>query len=355
MKINFSNKKITGILSILPSNEVLFEDEMHNYSFSEAKSLKLKAAMGFKSKRVVADESTTSFDLVVKGLDYLFENNLLDKDSIDAILFVSQSPEYIMPPTSNLLHGKYGLDEKVYCLDINQGCAGFVVGLQQSFMLLNNPGINKVVLCNADVLSPKVSKFDRNSNPLIGDAAAITIIENTTESTSIIGEIRMEGAGAMALNVPAGGARMPITEETSELYEDTFGNKRSKNHLVMQGDNVFNFVQTKVPEQIKNIVESSNDNVDTIDYFLFHQPNRFMLQKLADKIGVSRDKLPFNVVENFGNSSGVTIPVVTTFNLGDQLEQSEMKVCFSGFGVGLTWGTIIMNLGNLDFCKLIYK
>ncbi|MGU3376335.1 3-oxoacyl-ACP synthase III family protein [Chryseobacterium sp. M5A1_1a] len=355
MKIDFSNKKITGILSILPSNEVLFEDEMNNYSFSEAKSLKLKAAMGFKSKRVVADESTTSFDLVVEGLDYLFENNLLDKDSIDAILFVSQSPEYIMPPTSNLLHGKYGLDENVYCLDINQGCAGFVVGLQQSFMLLNNPGINKVVLCNADVLSPKVSKFDRNSNPLIGDAAAITIIENTTESTSIIGEIRMEGSGAMALNVPAGGARMPITEETSELYEDTFGNKRSKNHLVMQGDNVFNFVQTKVPEQIKNIVESSNDSVDTIDYFLFHQPNRFMLQKLADKIGVSRDKLPFNVVENFGNSSGVTIPVVTTFNLGNQLEQSEMKVCFSGFGVGLTWGTIIMKLGNLDFCKLIYK
>jgi len=355
MKINFSNKKITGILSILPSNEVMFEDEMHNYSFSEAKSLKLKQAMGFKAKRVVADDTTTSFDLVVAGLDYLFENNFLDKNSIDALLFVSQSPEYIMPPTSNLLHGKYELDERVYCLDINKGCAGFIVGLQQAFMLLNNEGINKVVLCNADVLSPKVSKFDRNSNPLIGDAAAITIIENTSENSSIVGEIRMDGSGAMALNVPAGGARLPISTETSELYEDAFGNKRSKNHLVMQGDNVFNFVQTKVPEQIKNIVENSNDSVETIDYFLFHQPNRFMLQKLADKIGVSRDKLPSNVVENFGNSSGVTIPVVTTYNLGEQLENTELKVCFSGFGVGLTWGTIIMNLGNLDFCKLIYK
>ena len=355
MKINFSNKKITGILSILPSNEVMFEDEMHNYSFSEAKSLKLKQAMGFKSKRVVADDTTTSFDLVVAGLDYLFEDNLLDKSSIDALLFVSQSPEYIMPPTSNLLHGKYELDERVYCLDINQGCAGFIVGLQQAFMLLNNEGINKVVLCNADVLSPKVSKFDRNSNPLIGDAAAITIVENTSENTSIVGEIRMAGSGAMALNVPAGGARLPISTETSELYEDDFGNKRSKNHLVMQGDNVFNFVQTKVPEQIKNIIENSNDSVETIDYFLFHQPNRFMLQKLADKIGVSRDKLPSNVVENFGNSSGVTIPVVTTYNLGEELENTELKVCFSGFGVGLTWGTIIMNLGNLDFCKLIYK
>lgn len=343
------------MLSILPSNEVMFEDEMHNYSFSEAKSLKLKVAMGFKSKRIVAEDSTTSFDLVSAGFDYLFDNNLLDKNSIDAILFVSQSPEYIMPPTSNLIHGKYELDEKVFCIDINQGCAGFVVGLQQAFMLLNNKGINKVILCNADVLSPKVSKFDRNSNPLIGDAAAITIIENTSDNTSIVGEIRMDGSGAMALNIPAGGARLPISTETSELYEDSFGNKRSKNHLVMQGDNVFNFVQTKVPEQIKNIVENSNDSVESIDYFLFHQPNRFMLQKLADKIGVGREKLPSNVVEHFGNSSGVTIPVATTYNLGEQLENSELKVCFSGFGVGLTWGTIIMKIGNLNFCKLIYK
>lgn len=355
MKLNFKNKKITGMLSILPSNEVMFEDEMHNYSFSEAKSLKLKAAMGFKSKRVVADDKITSFDLAVAGLDYLFDNNLINKESIDAILFVSQSPEYIMPPTSNVIHGRYELDERVLCLDINQGCAGFVIGLQQAFMLLNNAGINKVLLINADVLSPKVSKFDRNSNPLIGDAAAITIIENSNDDSPIVGEIRMDGKGAMALNVPAGGARMPISEETSLYYEDAFGNKRTKNHLVMQGDNVFNFVQTKVPEQIKNIVDSSEDNIENIDYFLFHQPNRFMLQKLADKIGVARDKLPSNVVENFGNSSGVTIPVVTIFNLGQRLESETFKVCFSGFGVGLTWGTIIMNLGNLDFCKLIYK
>lgn len=355
MKINFSNKKITGILSILPSNQVMFEDEMHNYSFSEAKSLKLKMAMGFKAKRVVKDTSVTSFDLLCNGIDYLIEKKILDKNTIDAIIFVSQTPEYIMPPTSNLLHGKYELREEVICMDINQGCAGFIVGLQQAFMLLNNQGVNKILLCNADVLSPKVSKYDRNSNPLIGDAAAITIVENCTEQTSIVGEIRMDGKGAMALNIPAGGARMPITAETSELYEDAFGNKRSKNHLVMQGDNVFNFVQTKVPEQIMSIVDETKDSVESIDYFLFHQPNRFMLQKLADKIGVSRDKLPSNVVENFGNSSGVTIPVATTYNLGEELEKNELKVCFSGFGVGLTWGTIIMKIGNLNFCKLIYS
>lgn len=353
MKIQTSYKKISGILTVLPSNVVKFEDEMHHYSFSEAKSLKLKMAMGFNTKRIVESEDITSYDLVVKGLDYLVENNLLNKSEIDAVLFVSQSPEYIMPPTSNLLHQYLDLPNHVLCMDINQGCAGFIIGLQQAFMLLDNPSINKVLLCNADVLSPKVSKLDRNSNPLIGDAAAITIVEKDTDDRPIYGEILMDGKGAMALNIPAGGARLPITQETGELYEDSFGNKRSKNHLVMQGDNVFNFVQTNVPEQVGRILAEAGKTADEIDYFLFHQPNKFMLQKLADKIGVSRDKLPSNVVENHGNSSGVTIPVATAFNLGERLEKERMDVCFSGFGVGLTWGTIVMNIGNMNFCKQI--
>ncbi|WP_080780310.1 3-oxoacyl-ACP synthase III family protein [Chryseobacterium phocaeense] len=352
MKINTSNKKISGILSILPANTVKFEDEMHHYSFSEAKSLKLKMAMGFNTKHIVESEDITGYDLIVKGLEYLMDNGLLNKEEIDAVLFVSQTPEYIMPPTSNLIHQYLDLSEHVFCLDINQGCAGFIVGLQQAFMLLDNPEINKVLLCNADVLSPKVSKFDRNSNPLIGDAASVTIVEREVGS-HIYGEILMDGKGAMALNIPAGGARNPITPETGELYEDSFGNRRSKNHLVMQGDNVFNFVLTNVPEQISRILKEAGKTPDDIDYYLFHQPNKFMLQKLADKIGVPRDKLPSNVVENFGNSSGVTIPVATTFNLGEKLENETIQVCFSGFGVGLTWGTLVMNLGNMNFCKQI--
>jgi 3-oxoacyl-[acyl-carrier-protein] synthase-3 len=353
MKIRTSNKKITGILSILPSNVVRFEDEMHNYSFSQSKSIKLKIAMGFNVKRIVQSPDVTSYDLTVKGLDYLLGNGLLKREMIDAVLFVSQSPEYLMPPTSNLIHQYLDLPNHVLCMDINQGCAGFIIGLQQAFMLLDNPSINCVLLCNADVLSPKVSKHDRNSNPLIGDAASITIIDREDNKNIIHGEILMDGKGAMALNIPAGGARCPITAETGKLYEDSFGNKRSKNHLVMQGDSIFNFVQTKVPEQVARILLEAGKKVDEIKYFLFHQPNKFMLQKLADKIGVNRDYVPSNVVEYYGNSSGVTIPVVTTFNLGRRLETEEMDVCFSGFGSGLTWGTIVMQIGNMNFCRQI--
>ena len=138
-------------------------------------------------------------------------------------------------------------------------------------MFLEQKAINKVVLLNADVLSPKVSKKDRNSNPLIGDGAAVTIIEKSTEETNIFCSLKMNGAGAFALHIPAGGAKLPISEETSLLVEDANGNLRSKNHLVMKGDEVFNFVQSEVPGLVKEVLEYSKLDKDEIDFYLLSQ------------------------------------------------------------------------------------
>jgi 3-oxoacyl-[acyl-carrier-protein] synthase-3 len=352
MNFYYKNKKISGILTILPSNEVTFEDEMGNYNFSEAKSLKLKAAMGFNKKRIV-NTGVTGSDLCLHGLTYLIDNNLLKKEEIDALILVTQSPDYIMPPTSNVIQGALGLKSDMLCLDINQGCAGYIVGLMQGFMLLDQLEIKKVVLLNADVLSPKVSKRDRNSNPLIGDAASITILERSDSASPISCTLKMNGQGAFALQIPAGGARLPNSAETAEMVEDANGNFRSKDHLVMKGDEVFNFVQTEVPPLIDEVFKLANITKEEIDYFMFHQPNRFMLQKLADKIGVSRDKMPSNIVENFGNSSGVTIPLAITFNIGNEIENKQFKLCLSGFGVGLTWAAMVLDIGTLAFCKQI--
>jgi 3-oxoacyl-[acyl-carrier-protein] synthase-3 len=208
-------------------------------------------------------------------------------------------------------------------------------------------------LLNADVLSPKVSKRDRNSNPLIGDAASITIVERSSTSTAISCALKMNGQGAFALQIPAGGAKLPNSTETAIMEEDANGNFRSKDHLVMKGDEVFNFVQTEVPPLIEEVFALAKVSKEDIDYFMFHQPNRFMLQKLADKIGVSRDKMPSNIVENFGNSSGVTIPLAITFNIGIECEQRNFKFCIAGFGVGLTWAAMVIDVGSLAFCKQI--
>ncbi len=125
MDLYFKDKEITGMLVILPSNEIYFEEEMENYNFSTAKSLKLKAALGLNKRRVV-QEGVCASDLAIKGLDYLFSNGKLVKEEIDALLFVTQSPDYIMPPTSNVIQGHFNLKQDMICLDINQGCAGLV-------------------------------------------------------------------------------------------------------------------------------------------------------------------------------------------------------------------------------------
>ena len=348
MDFTFKNKRISGILTILPKKSVKFEEEMSNYSFSPAKCMKLKLAMGYNEHRI-AEPGQCSSDFCKYGLQYLFDNNLLLKDEIDALLFVSQSPDFYMPPTSNILQGYFGLKHDCLCMDINQGCAGFEVGLLQAFILLEQPAINKVVLMNADVLSSKVSDRDRNSKPLIGDAASITIVEKSQDATIIYANIKMDGTGAFALNIPAGGFRMPSTAETAVMVEDTAGNFRSKDNLVMQGDDVFNFVQREVPPMIEHLFEQSGD----VDWFMFHQPNKFMLHKLADKLNIPYEKMPANIVENFGNASGVTVPTCISYNLGDQLVNGRLKLCLAGFGVGLTWSSLLIEMGYLMFNKII--
>ncbi len=352
MDFLFKNKRISGILTVLPKKAVKFEDEMGNYNFSPAKCMKLKLALGYNEHRI-AEPGQCSSDFCIHGLQYLFDNGLLDKDDIDALLFVSQSPDYFMPPTSNIIHGHFGLKHDCLCMDINQGCAGFELGLIQAFMLLDQPCINKVVLLNADVLSPKVSDRDRNSKPLTGDAAAVTIVEKSDDDSVIHANIKMDGTGALALNIPAGGFRLPSSPETAVMEQDAAGNFRSKDNLVMHGDEVFNFVQREVPPMINHILETAKVDKDSVDWYMFHQPNKFMLHKLADSIGIPHEKMPANVVENFGNASGVTVPTCISYNLGEQLCDSSMLLCLAGFGVGLTWSSILLRVGDLEFNRII--
>jgi 3-oxoacyl-[acyl-carrier-protein] synthase-3 len=137
MDFTFYNSSITGMLAVMPNQEIHFEDEIKNFNFTEKSSLKLAKIFGYKSRRVV-EEGITASDLCVYGMDYLFKQELLKKDEISAIIFVSQTPDYIQPPTSNVIQGKLDLGYDVVCLDINQGCAGFVLGLFEAFCVMNN-------------------------------------------------------------------------------------------------------------------------------------------------------------------------------------------------------------------------
>ena len=352
MQTIFRNKKISSILTVLPEKESFFDDEVENYSFPVKQTIRLKKTMGY-NKHMLAKESTTVTDLAMYGLDHMLKNNWIKDEEIGAIIVVTLCPDHFVPHNSNIIHGRLGLQPDVICLDIGQGCCGFIIGLCQAFMLLEHID-KKIILVNGDVLSHKVSHRDRNDFPLIGDAVTISIIENSSINPSIYFEMNMDGSSGDALKIPAGAFRLPSNDETRKMQDCGDGNYRSLDNMHMDGSAVFNFVQTKVPPMLEHVWKQSGVGKDEIDYFLFHQPNKFMLQKLAQKAEIPFDKIPMNIVENYGNASGACIPMVITHNYRDEMKSNQYYTCcLSAFGSGLAWGTIIMELGNMDYCEQI--
>jgi 3-oxoacyl-[acyl-carrier-protein] synthase-3 len=352
MNFIFRRKRITGILTVVPANERSFLEEMKNFNFPEARSLKLKEVMGYDKRRLVKPGVCVS-DLAVFGLQHLFDRGLLKRDEIDVLLVATMSPDHFMPATSSIIQGRLGLKQDMVCLDMNLACSGFVVGLIQAFMLLEQESIRKVVLINGDVLSRKTSPKDRNIYPLVGDAASITILERDPEDSVIHASMKSDGTRSEALMIPAGGFRLPSSPETAVLEDIGDNNLRAKDHLRMDGTAIFNFVQVEVPPLIEGMLGRAGVSKEEVDYFLCHQPNRFMLQKLADKMKVPYAKMPSNVVEHFGNSGGATIPTAITFNLANELKNGHFLACLTGFGGGLVWASMLMPIGGLSFCEML--
>ncbi|MDY8045190.1 3-oxoacyl-ACP synthase III family protein [Paenibacillus polymyxa] len=353
MKTVFRKKKITGILGVLPGTETRFEDEVFNYNFPEKQTMRLKKIMGFEKHRVVKN-TTASSDLCVSGLNYLLRENLINKNEIGAIIVVTTTPDHFIPHVSNIIHGECYLNNDVICIDISQGCAGFLHGLMQSFMLLEHLGDKKVILFNVDTLSKKVSKKDRNSYPLIGDAAGVTVVENDSHAKDMYFNMYNDGSRREALIIHAGGSRLPSSSETAVVRDtDHDGNLRSLDNLKMDGSEVFTFVQTEVPPLIEETLKFADQDKDQIDWFLFHQPNKFMLKKLAEKLEVPYEKVPMNIVENFGNPSGASIPIGIVHNLGPLMVDNKYNCCLSAFGSGLTWGAMTIELGEMSFCEML--
>lgn len=353
MKTIFRNKRISGLLSVIPETRSMFEDEVSNYTFPEKQTLRLQKVMGYKSHCIVKPSTATS-DLCCEGLKYILDQGWIKKEEIGGIVVATTFPDYLIPPVSSIIHGKFDLDKSVACIDLSQGCVAFFWGLLEAFMLLEHMEEGKKVLVfAADVLSKKVSKKDRNSYPLIGDAAGIALVENCPNTEAIHAMLYNNGGMGHVLTIPAGGSRLACSPETAELRDtENDGNLRSLDNLVMNGSEVFNFVQVEVPPLIEETLAFAGLTKKDIDWYLFHQPNKFMLRKLAEKLGVPYEKMPMNTVEEFGNSSGACIPVNITYNFANEMKKNLYNCCISAFGSGLTWGAMTLKLGELDFCEM---
>ena len=352
MVTKFENKKIGAIYSVIPAHEVDFMDEAGNYSFSEIQMKKLKKVMGFGTRRVAMPGETVG-DYAVFGIQQMLKDGVFTENEIGAIIVTTTSPDHFIPPISNIVQGKFEFDEDTVCIDISQGCCGYTVGLTYAFMTLNSMENKKVLLIAGDMLSARVSTRDRASRPITGDGVTISVIENSTEDNTVWCSLKNDGKDAFAVYVPAGGTRMPITPETTKEEEDEFGNWRGKQHLVMQGDLVFNIIINMTPVMMEELLSKSGDKMDDIDYFVCHQSSSFTLKKLAQRLEVSEERLPRDIVPKYGNSSSATIPVTICEHYEEFFADGKpKKIMFAAFGTGMSLGAVLMDMEK-PICKML--
>lgn len=351
MITSFSGIKVSGVLAIMPQTEYIYDEETAD--FATPATRRLKRIMGF-NKRRAALADTTSSDLILHGMQYLFDEKLLEKEEIGALLVLSVTPDYYMPEMSNIIQGELDLPHSVVCMDISQACAAYVLGMFQASLLLEHmEDGKKVVMCTSDVLCRKDPLTKLNEPSFGGDAATITIMERDVAAPMSYYSIYNDGARREALIIHSGGFKMPRTPETAIANHIVDGKVRSYDDLWMDGSAVFNFMQREVPPAIEELLAYSGMTKEDIDWYLFHQPNKFMLQKLAQRLNVPSEKVPWNIVENFGNSSGSCVGVNIAYNLGEKLLTNYYTCCLSGFGGGLAWVSAVVKLGGLNFCRMI--
>jgi 3-oxoacyl-[acyl-carrier-protein] synthase-3 len=343
--LSFNNVGINGVSACVPKNirknkdleDLLGKDELN----------KVIKIIGIQEMRHV-DEGVTPSDLCYEAALTLIEDLKIDKSDIDLVLFLSQNGDFKIPATSPSLQHRLGLPKTTACIDLTLACSGYVYALSTAYAYASQPTINKVLLLVGEAFSQIVSDKDKVNAPLYGDAGTATIISKGDFGESQF-NLYSDGSGFEAVQIPAGGARCPATSETVKSRDMEKGNSRTLHQLYMDGLDVFNFTLKVVPSSIKEALSKSNNNNETIDYFLFHQANKFMIDFFRKKLKIAENKVPISL-DKFGNVSSATIPLTIVTRLKDKIENK--KLLLSGFGAGLSWATAILDTSLCKVSKL---
>lgn len=340
--ITFKNVGISGISAVVPKN--IIDNCTFTDIFTKQEIENTINTTGIKQRRFV-NENMCSSDLCYEASQKLIEHFDLDKDSIDLLIFLSQTPDFHQPATAPIIQHQLGLSKSTGAFDINLACSGYVYGLATAFSFASQKGINKVLLLVGETLSKIVSKRDRATSLLFGDAGSATLIEKNAKFESSFFSMNSDGSGNWVLMIPSGGYRNPSSTESlkEKKYED--GSIRSDEQLFMDGMEVFNFTMREVPKDIKKILKYSKQNLDAVDYIVFHQANKFMTDFFATKLRYPKEKVPYSL-EKYGNTSAVSIPLTIVSELKNDLIDARKKVILCGYGGGLSWATAILELNN---------
>ncbi len=303
-------------------------------------------------ERRVANEKTTTADLCEKSANALLDKLNWERNTIDVLIFVSQSPDYVLPATAAILQHKLGLKKTAIAFDITLGCSGYIYGMYVLSNLITSGACKRGLLLAGDKSTLSTNFKDKSTYPLFGDAGTVTALEYNEKAPPVFFNLFTDGSGYEAIMIKDGACRNHISEKTFVAEKIEAGIERAPKHLILDGIEVFNFALREAAPGIQNLLAESETKQEDIDYFILHQANKLINESVRKKCKIEPEKVPYSI-QKYGNTSSASVPLTMLHAIKNELEQKTLHLLLSGFGVGYSWGNCILKTNHITCTEIL--
>src|SRR5215510_13059016 len=326
--VKTSGARIAAICTCVPSKR--FDNLTESAEFSDEEIRKVTGMAGVSARRLAGD-TVCSSDLCVVAAQRVMKSLSWEPDSIDALIMVTQTPDYFLPSTACVIHHHLGLADHCAAFDVGLGCSGYPYGMWLAAMMLQGGGIRRALVLHGETPTRFCDNADRSVSLLFGDAGSATALEAAHHAVDWYHALHSDGHGYNSMIIESGG------------FRDRFGTDPRKHCVYMNGALIFNFTIKRVPALIEETLAGAGISSRDVDYFIFHQSNQFIMKHLCTKQGVPLDKVPI-ILKEFGNTGGASIPLTMTEGKLNRSKDRALRLMLLGYGVGLSWGSSLVDL-----------
>lgn len=340
--------KLKGIAACVPGHIEHNRDFLH---LTEKELSFMLKTIGVDSKRK-AQPSVTCSDLCFKSAEALLKSLDWAPEEVEILIFVSQTRDFLLPCTAIVLQDRLGLSKSCIAFDVPLGCSGYPYGISVIAGMMSSAKIKKGLLLCGETSARLISPEDKRTFPLFGDAGSATALEYVEGCGEIVFSTGSNGSDYDAIIVPEGGSRTLLGDGSPETEKRQPGYRKGGSRLQMDGSRVFEFSVDTVPKSVNELFNGTGYSPDTIDFFLMHQANLVMNETIRKKLKFPPEKVPYSL-KDFGNTSSASIPLTMVTQIKDELSRQKCSLLMSGFGVGLSWASLILQTNDIYIHDLI--
>lgn len=347
---NIAGVSIKGMSACVPANKISNIESPIFAAKEDAERFIDNTGVAYRN--IVGNSGICTSDLCVAAAEKLIDTLMWAKEDITCLIFVTQTPDYILPATSCIIQNRLGLSKDCFALDISLGCSGWTYGLSVISSLMSNGNFKKGLLLAGDTTSVTKSPKDKSTYPLFGDAGTATALEFDETSAGLFFHTGTDGAGYEAIMIKDGGFRNFYSGDSVKDKEYEGGIVRNDLQSILNGPSVFTFGITRAPQSVNALLTFAGVPKESIDYFIFHQANKMMNDKIIKKLKIEVEKAPYSL-NTYGNTSSASIPLTIVSQLKDVVSKGQHKILACGFGVGLSWGSALFDLNNIACTEVV--